>query len=157
MAPPVRWLDEAEERAWRGLITTTYGLLAALDRELQDEHGLSLAEYEVLSVVSESDEQRIRMSDLAAHLHLSPSGLTRRIDALVRRGLVGREPCPEDRRGSYAVLTPDGWDLLRRAAPTHVRGVREHLVDRLTPRQLANVAAAFDAVRSGLESEPRSR
>ena len=79
-------------------------------------------------------------------LHLSPSGATRRVDGMVRRGLVARRQCPTDRRGSYAVLTDDGTERLREAAPTHVRGVRAHFIDRLSDRQLANVANALSAI-----------
>jgi DNA-binding MarR family transcriptional regulator len=146
MAEQVRWLDEPERRAWRALISTTTGLLATLDNELQAAHGLSLGDYEVLVVLSETPHGSLRMSDLAGRLHLSPSGITRRIDGLVRSGLVRREACPTDRRGSNAVLTDKGRHLLDRAAPTHVRGVREHFVDRMSPRQLANLAAALTSV-----------
>jgi DNA-binding MarR family transcriptional regulator len=87
------------------------------------------------------------MTDLAGSLHLSPSGITRRIDGLVRDGLVERQRCPNDRRGSYAVLTDAGFARLEEAAPTHVRGVRVHLVDRLSERQLTNLAAALAQVQ----------
>jgi DNA-binding MarR family transcriptional regulator len=142
----VPWLSEGEMRAWRTLLHATTGLLATLDRELQAAHGLSLAEYEVLVIVSESGEWGIRMNDLADLLHLSPSGVTRRVDGMVRRGLIARRQCPEDRRGSFAVLTDEGLTRLRESAPTHVRGVRAHFVDRLSPRQLANVANALATV-----------
>jgi DNA-binding MarR family transcriptional regulator len=117
--------------------------MATLDAELQAAHGMSLGDYEVLVALSESPERRLRMTDLAGVLHLSPSGLTRRLDVLAKRGWVTRERCPSDRRGTFAVLTDDGYDRLVEAAPTHVRGVREHLVDRLTARQLANLAGAL--------------
>jgi len=133
-------------RAWRALIGATSGLLATLDNELQAAHGLSLGDYEVLVVLSEAPHQLLRMSDLAAHLHLSPSGLTRRIDGLVRQGFVERRQCPTDRRGSNAVLTDAGKKALRGAAPTHVRGVREHFIERLSDRQLANLATALSNV-----------
>jgi DNA-binding MarR family transcriptional regulator len=142
----VQWLSEPEMRAWRTLLDAATGLLATLDQELQREHGLSLAEYEVLVIVSEAGEHGVRMHDLAGMLHLSPSGVTRRVDAMVRRGMVARRQCPSDRRGSYAVLTDDGWARLRQAAPTHVRGVRAHFVDRLSPRQLANLTNALSSV-----------
>ncbi len=141
-----RWLNEPEMRAWRALISTTTGLLAILDNELQANHGLSLGDYEVLVLLSEMPEHSSRMSDLAARLHLSPSGITRRIDGLVRAGFVCREVCPTDRRGSNAVLTDKGLRALEKAAPTHVNGVREHFVDRLSERQLANLAAALSSV-----------
>jgi DNA-binding MarR family transcriptional regulator len=123
--------------------------MATLDAELQGAHGVSLAEYEVLVALSEAADRRLRMSDLATVLHLSPSGLTRRLDALARRGWVRRERCPSDRRGTFAVLTDDGYAQLVNAAPTHVRGVREHLIDRLSPRQLANLAGALGGIASG--------
>ena len=146
------WLSETEMRSWRALISTTTGLLAVLDRELQREHRLTLAEYEVLAIISHAGEGGLRMQELAATLHLSPSGVTRRVDGMVRQGLVVRRQCSEDRRRSYAMLTEDGWNRLREAAPTHVRGVRAHFVDRLSERQLANIANALLSVSIDLEA-----
>ncbi len=141
-----KWLSEPEQRAWRALIRVTSGVMATLDGELRIEHGLSLGEYEVLVLLSEAPDHSLRMTDLAGHLHLSPSGITRRIDGLVRRGLVERKRCPSDRRGSNGVLTAEGWRVLEAAAPTHVRGVRAHFVDQLSARQLANLEAALLSV-----------
>jgi DNA-binding MarR family transcriptional regulator len=138
-----RWLTDPEQTAWRALISSTTGVLATLDNELQAAHGLSLGEYEVLVRLSEAPDQSLRMTDLAGALHLSPSGMTRRIDALVKTGMVERRQCPTDRRGSNAVLTAEGLKRLRAAAPTHVEGVRRHFVDRLSERQLANLATAL--------------
>jgi DNA-binding MarR family transcriptional regulator len=140
------WLTDGEQKAWRALVGATGALMATLDSELQAAHKMSLADYEVLVALSEAPERRLRMSDLAAGLHLSPSGLTRRLDALTRRGWVRRERCPSDRRGTFAVLTDDGYAQLVEAAPTHVRGVRSHLIDRLSPRQLSNVAGALSGI-----------
>ena len=145
------WLSEPEMRSWRALIEVTTGVLATLDTELRAEHGLSLGEYEVLVHLSEEPDHSLRMTDLAGRLRLSPSGITRRIDGLVRAGLVERRQCPSDRRGSNAVLTPEGLGRLDAAAPTHVRGVRVHFVDQLTERQLANLEAAL------VERDRRSR
>ena len=86
------------------------------------------------------------MQDLAAMVHLSPSGATRRIDGMVRRGFVIRGRCPTDRRGYNVALTDAGREQLEAAAPTHVRGVRAHFVDRLSERQLANIASALSKV-----------
>jgi len=144
--PEVKWLSETEMAAWRGLIQATTGLLATLDNELQAGHGLSFGDYEVLVHLSEAPDHAIRMSELAARLRLSPSGITRRIDGLVKSGLVERSPCPNDRRGSNAVLTALGDKTLRAAAPTHVRGVRAHFVDRLSDRQLADLTAALSSI-----------
>jgi DNA-binding MarR family transcriptional regulator len=140
------WLSEPEQRSWRTLIDVTTGVLATLDNELRAEHGLSLGEYEVLARLSEAPGHSLRMTDLAVGLRLSPSGITRRIDGLVRAGLVERQQCPSDRRGSNAVLTREGLRRLRAAAPAHVRGVREHFIDQLTAQQLANLASALASV-----------
>jgi DNA-binding MarR family transcriptional regulator len=149
---PTRWLNDTEMTAWRSLIRTTTGVLATLDNELQAAHGLSLGEYEVLVLLSEVPDHAMRMTDLAAQLHLSPSGITRRIDGLVKREFVERQQCPSDRRGSYAVLTDDGRRTLEAAAPTHVEGVRTHFVDRLGEKQLANLTAAL----STIDVDPRA-
>jgi DNA-binding MarR family transcriptional regulator len=144
--PEARWLTEPEMLAWRGLVRSTTGLLAVLDNELQREHGLSLGDYEVLVHLSEAPGRAIRMSELADRLHLSPSGITRRIDGLVKSGLVERQKCPSDRRGSNAVLTPLGLKTLESCAPTHVRGVREHFIDRLSPSEITQLASALSAI-----------
>ena len=144
--PVPNWLSETEQRSWRTLIDVTTGVLATLDNELRAEHGLSLGEYEVLVHLSEAPEGSLRMTDLAGALRLSPSGITRRIDGLVRAGLVERRQCPSDRRGSNAVLTTDGLRRLEKAAPSHVRGVRAYFIDQLTEKELANLAAALARV-----------
>jgi DNA-binding MarR family transcriptional regulator len=133
-------------RAWTTLIDITTGVMATLDVELRAAHGLSIGDYEVLVHISEAPDATLRMTDLAARLKLSPSGITRRIDGLVRDGLVERRRCPSDRRGSNAVLTDKGLRLLQEAAPTHLRGVRAHFVDQLSERQLADLASALAAV-----------
>ena len=144
--PAVRWLTEPEMLAWRSLLHATTGLLAMLDNDLRAEHGLTFGDYEVLVHLSEEPGHAIRMSELAGRLHLSPSGITRRIDGLVKSGLVERTPCPNDRRGSNAVLTPLGVKALGTAAPTHLRGVRDYFIDRLSDRQLAQLTAALSSI-----------
>ncbi len=136
-------------RAWLELLRAHAELLNRLDRELVAEHELSLAEYEVLAFLSEASGGRLRPSELARRVVISPSALTRRMDRLERRGLVRRERCPDDARGAYAVLTPEGRKLVVAAAPTHVRGVRAHFVDRLTPAQLEVLAEALGGVPGG--------
>jgi len=148
----VPWLSEPEMQCWRALISVTTGVLGALDSELQAEHGLSLGEYEVLVHLSEEPEHSLRMTDLAGRLHLSPSGITRRIDGLERAGLVERRQCPSDRRGSNAVLTDEGMRRLAAAAPTHVRGVRAHFIDQLSPTEIANLAAALSTIEVDREA-----
>lgn len=137
------WLDEVEQKAWRSLVVASNRLKAVLDAELAAEHGLAFGDYEVLVVLSEAPDRRMRMSELAEELCLSPSGLTRRLDRLTRAGIVAREQCPADRRGSFAVLTPFGFSRLEAAAPDHVRGVRAHLLDLLDREQLRVLGEAL--------------
>lgn len=151
-----RWLDDREMRAWLQFLRAHAELLNLLDRELEVGHDLSLAEYEVLAFLSEAPGGRMRPSELARRVLISPSALTRRIDRLERRGLVRRERCPDDARGAYAVLTRMGRNHLVAAAPTHVQGVREHFVDRLDPVQLEALASALAAV-PGVDGEDGAR
>lgn len=137
------WLDEREQAAWRSLVIVTNRLRNVLDAELLAAHRLSFADYEVFVQLSEAPGRRLRMSELAERLHLSPSGLTRRLDRLVRDGSVSREQCPSDRRGSFAVLEASGLRRLVEAAPTHVAGVRTHFLDRLSADQQAAIAGAL--------------
>lgn len=125
------WLDDDEESVWRQLLSVQSELRERLDSELRAAHGLSLGDYGVLVHLSEASQDGLRMSDLADRLLLSRSGLTRRIDAMARCGLVERVACPDDGRGSMARLTPEGAAKLAEAAPTHVAGVRRYLIDPL--------------------------
>lgn len=113
-----------------------------LDRELQ-EHSLSLNDYEILVNLSESQGRRMRMSDLADATIQSRSRLSHQISRMEAKGLVVREDCRDDRRGTYAVLTDEGWETIQRVAPFHVAGVREHFVDRLTDDQLEAIEEAY--------------
>jgi DNA-binding MarR family transcriptional regulator len=97
--------------------------------------------------LSEAPDQRLRMCDLAVRLHLSPSGLTRRLDGLVKAGYVARQPSEQDRRVTLAVLTDAGRSTLEAAAPVHVAGVRANFVDHLSRTQLGQLGAAFDALQ----------
>jgi DNA-binding MarR family transcriptional regulator len=148
-AADVAWLTPLEQRAWRAFVSVSSVVSVELEAELLATHGLTLGEYGVLVHLSEAPDGRLRMTDLATELALSPSGLTRRLDGIVREGLVTREACPTDRRAVYAVLTPKGLRTLQRAAPDHVAGVRRLFIDRLTPGQLAELAAVLEQVRAG--------
>jgi DNA-binding MarR family transcriptional regulator len=136
-------LDEREMSAWHALIRAHSAVVRKLEAELDSEHGLSLPGYEVLAHLSDAQDQRLRMSELAQHAVLTPSGLTRLVDKLCREGLVRRDRCSADARVVYAVLTPAGRRRLESAYPTHLRGVREHYLDWLTAKQRDAVADAL--------------
>ena len=144
-----RWLDPDEMRAWRSFTETIDDLVASLDADLQPT-GLSLGDYQVLVYLSEAPERRMRMCDLAASLQLSPSGLTRRLDGLVRAGHVSREGSAQDRRVMLAVLTDAGLRALEAAAPVHVESVRRRIFDHLDRDQVVAMAGIFGAVNAAL-------
>ena len=148
-----KWLNNQEMRAWRAYIDTANHLRSALETDLAG-HGLSLGDYEVLVILSEAEGGYVRMCDLSQGLGLSPSGLTRRLDGLVKAGCVQRSQCPNDRRVMYASITPLGKQTLKRAAGDHVNSVRRHLIDRLTTKQVKELGDIFTAVGVGLGRPP---
>jgi DNA-binding MarR family transcriptional regulator len=145
-------LDEREMAAWHALIRAHARVIRRLEAELEVEQGLTLPAYEVLAHLSEAPQQRLRMSDLATYAVLTPSGLTRLVDKLARDGLVERARCEGDARVVYAVLTDAGRARLKSAYPTHLRGVRSHLIDRLDADQLHAIAEALGPLGDGAES-----
>ena len=149
----VAWLSDDEQLAWRTLINVHGHLMSRLDAELQAAHHLGLADYEVLVHLSEAPERSLRMSELAERLLLSPSGLTRRLDGLVREGLVERQAYLSDRRGSLAVLTPAGLARLEEAAPTHVAGVRSYVVAPLGRDRLLQLAEILGQIEGALQDD----
>ena len=150
-----KWLTPAEMAAWRAFIETSGDLSAAFERDLSD-HGLTLGDYQVLVYLSEADADSMRMCDLADVLQLSPSGLTRRLDGLVKSGLVTRLPSTEDRRVMMGVLTEAGRELLTRTAPHHVASVRRHIFDHLNADQVDAMASIFEAISAGLAADQAS-
>ena len=133
-------------RAWQALLHAHHQVNGALDRELREEHDLSLPSYDVLLRLARAPGRALRMTDLAERVMLSPSGLTRLVDRLVARGLVARRPDPDDGRVALASLTDQGLRLVRGAARTHLRGIREHFTGRLDEDQLEHVASGLEAV-----------
>jgi DNA-binding MarR family transcriptional regulator len=142
-------LDELQFRAWRSFMYAQATVVPALDRELAAAHGLNLNQFEVLAWLARAGRRGLRMSDLAAKVVLSPSGVTRAVDQLERKGLVARCAFEGDRRGSVASLTAAGRALLRSAANDHVVGIREHFLHHLTRDELEQLASALERVIDG--------
>lgn len=145
-----KWLNATEMRAWRGYVETIEEINIRLEAALA-HHRLTLGDYQVLVFLSEQDDRRMRMCDLATMLHLSPSGLTRRLDGLVKAGFVSREPNPRDRREMLAVLTTTGFRKLELAAPDHVGSVRACVLDHLSAKQIEQLGDIFVSLKKGLE------
>ena len=146
-----RWLTDEEQQAWRATVHLSQLLMRQLDRDLT-EYGLNGRDYEILVELSEAPEQRLRMTDLADATSQSRSRLSHQISRMEQRGLVRRDDCEGDKRGTFAVLTAGGAEAIERAAPSHVENVRRHFVDRLTPHQLEEVRAAFQPVVAHLRT-----
>lgn len=147
-----RWLTKEQQGHWRSWLTATTVLQERLSRELQELHGLTITDYEILVRLSEAENRSIRMSDLATLTLLSRSRLSHQIDRMETSGLVSREVCPDDRRGQLAVLTNAGMKTLAAAAPDHVDGVRKHFVDVLTDAEYKALGAAAKKIADHLDS-----
>jgi len=139
------WLDAQQQRSWRSYLVGTALLTERLDRDLRENHDLSLPEYEILSRLPEAPRRCMRMASLAASANYSRSRVTHTVARLEQAGWVERSPVLNDGRGVEAALTPAGLSMLEEAAPTHVRGVREFLVD-LAGDEFPIVGAVFERV-----------
>lgn len=147
-----KWLTEDEMKAWRAFITTSLDLVGRIERDLKP-FGLDFGDYQLLVMLSEAPDHRLRMCDLAETLRLSRSGLTRRMEGVLAAKLVQRERDPSDGRSANAVLTAKGFAVLKKAAPSHVASVRARMIDLLTPSEIKAIGTAFTKVASALDAE----
>lgn len=141
-------------RAWLGYRRMRLLLDLQVSRDLAEDSGLSDADYDVLSNLSETEGHRLRLSELSAHMRWSKSRLSHHLTRMQQRGLVTREEHPSDGRGAVIVLTGDGWRAIRSAAPKHVESVRRHFIDRLTDEQIRVLGDIADAVVGHLDNVP---
>jgi DNA-binding MarR family transcriptional regulator len=139
-------LSDTELGAWLSFLRAHHEVTGKLSDELEREHGMSLPYYEVLLYLAQAPDHRLRMTDLARSVLLSPSGLTRLVDRLVRDGMVERVPCLTDARSMYAVLTAAGYERFRTAARTHLRGIHAHFLSRLSDEQLECLQTSLQLV-----------
>jgi DNA-binding MarR family transcriptional regulator len=146
-----KWLTPAEMKAWREYIIASRRLLDALDEDLA-AHDLSMADYEVLAQLSDAPDRTMRMSDLADVAMISRSRLSHRIKVMEKEGWVRREACPNDKRGSFAVMTPKGWKAIVAAAPDHVASVRNRFIDVLDKNDQKYLAEIFARVAKRIKS-----
>ena len=144
------WLTADEQRAWRTYLRLNSLLLARLNRQLQQDSGLTLPEYEVLVQLSEAPQQRRRPFQICETLNWEQSRLSHQLTRMQHRGLVAREECEADGRGAFVVLTAAGADAIRSAAPGHVAAVRRLVFDRLGDDQRAAFEQACTAIIDAL-------
>ncbi|UGT62975.1 MarR family winged helix-turn-helix transcriptional regulator [Nocardia asteroides] len=140
-----QWLDDLEMRAWLGYVRTRDLVAAAVGRDSTRDSNLTFAEYSVMAYLSLSGES-LTFAELAAKLEWSQSRLSHQITRMERRGLVAREPLPDDARRTAARLTPDGILALGDAAPMHVGSVRRNMIDVLDRDQLSALADIYDTL-----------
>ena len=145
----IRELTWQELGAWRGLLRVHSALVKALDAELLADHDLPLTSYEVLINLQAAPDRRRRMAELADGVLLSRSGMTRLVDRLEREGLLVRDACVDDGRGTFAVLTDKGEELLSRARRTHLDGVRDRFLRHFTEDELEQLARLWNRVLPG--------
>jgi len=139
-------------KAWRSYIIASRRLLDALDADLEG-HDLSMADYEVLAQLSDAPDRKMRMSELAELAMVSKSRLSHRMKVMEKAGWVRREECESDRRGSYAVMTDQGWKAIVKAAPSHVASVRNRLMDHLTVKDQEDLAKIFNRLQTELRGQ----
>jgi DNA-binding MarR family transcriptional regulator len=151
------WLDEDQQRTWRAWLTVSELMPRALDAQLQRDAGISHAAYVVLAMLSESPERSRRMSDLARRANQSQSRLSHTVARLEDRGWVRRERSADDGRGNLAVLTDEGWDIVRSVAPGHVDAVREAMFAPLTGEQTRVLGEALQAIVEQLDPDSSQR
>ena len=151
-----RWLTAPQERAWRRYRRMRTLLDLQIARDLNKDSGLSETDYDVLSTLSEKPEGRWRARDLAAQLLWSTSRLAHHVGRMEQRGLVARQPCPGDARGALVSLTEQGRAALERAAPPHVASVRRHIIDLLTPGEIAALDTIAEKVVTHLAGQTPS-
>jgi DNA-binding MarR family transcriptional regulator len=153
MNSDVRWLTAKEQRVWRRWLTLNARLSATLHKELHDDAGLSMPDYEVLVHLTDNPQGRIRVTDLARLLQWERSRVSHHTTRMERRHLVQRLECAEDGRGAFIVITPQGRAAIEQAAPGHVTTVRRLIFDALTPDEIDALATITDKALTQLDNQ----
>jgi len=153
MSSEVRWLTAEEERVWRRWLTLNARLSATLQRELQDDAGLSMPDFEVLVHLTDSPEGRVRVTDLARLMQWERSRVSHHVTRMERRRLVQRVECAEDGRGAFVVITPPGRAAIEQAAPGHVNMVRRLIFDALSPEEVDAFATIIEKMLAQLDKQ----
>lgn len=150
-----QWLTAAEQQTWRRLAAVLELLPAALDSQLVREAGLTHFDYLTLAMLSEAADRTLRMTTLAAGTHATLARLSNVVRRLEGRGLVRREPCPEDGRATNVVLTDQGWAKVVGTAPGHVENVHRLVLDALAPAQVDQLGAICALLLDRLDPDHR--
>ena len=153
MTAEPKWLDDREDRAWRSFIHAHHELFLRLQRHLQADSGLILAEYEVLAVLSQQPDACMSAQELGGMLRWEKSRLSHQVRRMQQQGLVTREPNPADARSCLVRLLPAGRRTIEEAAPWHVEHVRRDFIELLSPAELDVLIAVNERVLGHLAGE----
>jgi DNA-binding MarR family transcriptional regulator len=153
MSTDVRWLTAQQERLWRRWLTLNARLTATLHKELHDDAGLSMPDYEVLVHLTDNPQGQIRVADLARLLQWERSRISHHATRMQQRHLVQRVECAEDGRGAFIVITPQGRAAIEQAAPGHVNTVRRLVFDALSPEEVDAFATIIDKTLAQLDNQ----
>ena len=154
MSTEVPWLNADEERLWRGWLRLNAQLTLRLMRELQEDAGLSQQDFEVLVNLTDTEEGRVRVSDLAAQMLWERSRLSHHLTRMERRGMVQRSECAEDGRGAFIEITPAGRTAIERAAPGHVQAVRRLVFDGLQGEDVETMSGIVGRLLARMDETP---
>jgi DNA-binding MarR family transcriptional regulator len=145
--------DDRERRTWFSFLTMQEDLRRHINRQLLKDSGLSLADFSVLSGLSQHPHGSLRVFELVDLLRWERTRLMHQVSRMESRGLLERRPTEEDSRGSRVALTEQGWKAVRSAAPQHLRDVRRTFFDALSPRQVDMLAALSEAVLESIREQ----
>lgn len=141
-------LTPEELTAWRAFIEGSVRVHTRIDEDLKASAGMTLFDYHILVLLSEAPGHRLRMRELADRIAFAPSRLTYQAARMEQKGLITREACEDDARGTYATITPAGLHALRRATPAHVRSIRGGFLDTLDERDIADLHRIFEKAQA---------
>jgi DNA-binding MarR family transcriptional regulator len=155
MTSETPWLSASQQRLWRGWLRLNAELNSTLQRELQDDSGLSMPDFEVLVHLTDTPEGRIRVNDLARLLFWERSRLSHHVTRMQKRGLVERTECPDDGRGAFIAVTAQGRAAIEQAAPGHVRTVRRLMFDALDDDDVERLTTTVDTLLARMDPAAR--
>lgn len=146
-----KWLNPAEMKAWRGFVSTSSDLLNLIERDLKP-FGIDGGDYQLLAMLSEAPDQNLKMCDLAEKLRLSRSGLTRRMDGVLKAKYVSQIRDEQDGRVIFAHLTTKGFEFLKRVAPHHLNSVRRRMIDLLSDSEIQSFGKGFEKISQNIKN-----
>ena len=152
MNDTVQWLSTEQQQAWRAFIRLHQKLTARLGSDLQEQSGLSGADFEILVALTDVPQGRLRFQELAAAIDWERSRLSHQVARMTKRGLVAREECAEDGRGAFVAITDHGRDVIEEAAPKHVATVRRLVIDAVSADELTALGQLSERILEHIDN-----